>query len=101
MLWNRLLHWCNRFVQQPWQWWGGCTDPDLSRYIMDYAFGWLDNPRAVPELAAKAHELKAALDAHITGCRQCQENLASWRTTLDDIRRLPRNDKTAQPAQRA
>lgn len=81
MLWTRLVSFYKQIAHQPWQCWGGCTDPGLSRYAMDYALGWLDHPEAVPELAERAAELRAAFAAHLPQCRRCQEQVHFWQTS--------------------
>ena len=78
-------HWAHR----PWQSWGGCSDPELSRYLMDYAFGWLDRPEAAPELAEKAYELKRALEEHLRQCPRCPENLRPWQTPVETWEPVP------------
>ncbi len=70
-----------RFFRQPWEWWGGCTNPDLSRYVMDYALGWLDDAHPIPELAAQAHDLKTAFANHLKDCRRCQEKVRIWQAS--------------------
>lgn len=82
MLLKRLWDLYVRLARRPWQIWGGCTDPELSRYVMDYAFGWLDNPCAVPELGLSVTELKKAFMAHLPECRRCQEGVRLWQAPL-------------------